>query len=139
MDDLNQVHRHRRMEKLLLHSHDVTGRVAVSFRNTERFGYISLLHFFNDDAIVFGRNFSSHLSRLCFHNDISMSTTSLLGRSFPYISMICWYASLSSGTLVITVCIKKKRLEAECDNLVNLKSNSLINLSMKGIANTRLS
>ena len=117
MDALNHVCRRHRTEKRLPHTHDVTGRVAASFSNTESFGYISLLHFFNDDAIVFGRNFSSHLSRLCFHNDISMSTTSLLGRSFPYISMICWYASLSSGTLVIAVRIKNKSLTVECDNL----------------------
>ena len=117
MDALNQVCRRHRTEKLLPHTYDVTGRVAASFSNTESFGYISLLHFFNDDAIVFGRNFSSHLSRLRFHNDISMSTTSLLGRSFPYISMICWYAFLFSGTLVITVGIKNKSLTVACDNL----------------------
>ena len=96
------------------HSHDVTGRVAASFSNTGEFGYMSLLHFFNDDAIVFGRNFSLHSSHLRFHDDSLMSTTSLLGRSFPYISMIFWYASLSSGTLVITVDIKNKSLEEEC-------------------------
>ena len=88
MDALNQVFR-RRMEKLLSHFDDVTGRVAANFSNTERFGYISLLHFLKDDAIVFGRNFSSHSSHLHFHDDSSMSTTSLLGRSSPYISMIC--------------------------------------------------
>ena len=137
MDALNQVRRHRRTEKLLSHSHDVTGRVAAIFSNTERFGYISLLHFFNDDAIVFGRNFSSHSSHLSFHDDSSMSTRSLLGRSFPYISLICWYESFPSGTFVIMVGIKNKSLEAECENLVNLNSSSLINLSVKGIANTR--
>ena len=52
--------------------------------------------------------------------------------------MICWYASLSSGTLVITIGIKNKSLEVERGNLVNLNSSSLNNLSMKGIANTRL-
>ena len=52
--------------------------------------------------------------------------------------MICWYESFPSGTLIITVGIKNKSLEAKCDNLVNLNSSSLINLSMKGIANTRL-
>ena len=80
MDALNQVCRGCRTEKLLSHSHNVTGRVAASFSNTERFRYISLLHFFNDDTIVFGRNFSSHSSHLHFHEDSSMSTTSLLGR-----------------------------------------------------------
>ena len=138
MNALNQVRRRRRTEKLHSHSHDVTGRVAASFSSTERFRYISLLHFFNDDAIVFGRNFSSHSSHLRFHDDSSMSTTSLLGRSFPYISMICWYESLPSGTFVITVGIKSKSFEAGCDNFVNLNSSSLINLSMKGIANNRL-
>ena len=73
-----------------------------------------------------------------FHDDSSMSTTSLLVRSFPYISMICWYESLPSGTFVITVGIKNKSLDAECDNLLNLTSSSLINLLMKGIGNTRL-
>ena len=136
MDALNQVCRGGRTEKFILHLHDVTGRVAASFSNTERFGYISLLHFFNDDALVCGRNFSSHSSHFRFHGDSSMSTTSLLGRSFPYISMICWYASLASGTLVITAGIKNKSLEAECHNLVNLNSSLLINLPMKGIANT---
>ena len=66
MDALNQVRRRRRTEKLLSHSDDVTSRVAASFSNTERFGYISLLHFFNDDAIVFGRNFSSHSKPFAF-------------------------------------------------------------------------
>ena len=86
MDTLNQVRRRGRMEKLLSNSHDITGRVVVSFINTEKFG--SLLHFFNDDAIIFGHNFSSHSSHLRFHDDSSMSATSLLGRSFRYISMI---------------------------------------------------
>ena len=117
MDALNQVRRRRGTEKLPSHSHDVTGRVAASFSNTESFGYISLLHVFNDDAIVFGRNFSSHSSHLRFHDDSSMSTTSLLSRSFPYISMICWYESLPSATFAIAVGIKNKSLEAECDNL----------------------
>ena len=117
MDALSQVRRRRGTEKIPSHSHDVTGRVAASFSNTESFGYISLLHFFNDNAIVFGCNFSSHSSHLRFHDDSSMSTTSLLGRSFPYISMICWYESLPSATFVITVGIKNKSLEAECDNL----------------------
>ena len=67
-----------------------------------------------------------------------MSTTSWLGNSFLCISMIYWNVSLSSDTLVITVDIKNKSLQAECDNLVNLNASSLINLSMKGIANTRL-
>ena len=138
MDALNQVRRHRRMEKLLSHLHDDTSWFAASFSNTERFGYISLLHFFNDDAIPFGCNFSSHSSYLRFHDDSSMSTTSLLVRSFPYISMICWYESLPSGTFVITVGIKNKSLDAEFDNLLNLTSSSLINLLMKGIGNTRL-
>ena len=52
--------------------------------------------------------------------------------------MICWYESLPSSTLVITVGIKNKSFDAECHNLVNLNSSSLINLSMKGIANTRM-
>ena len=67
-----------------------------------------------------------------------MSTTSWLGSSFPCVSMIFWNVSLSSGTLVITADIKNKSLEAECDDLVNLNASSLINLSMKGMANTRL-
>ena len=115
---LNQVRRRRRTEKFL--SHDVTGRVAASFSKTER---CSLLHLFNDDAIVFGHIFSSNSSHLRFHDNSSMSTTYLLGRSFPYISMIYWYGSLSSSTLVITVGIINKSLEAECDNLVNLNSS----------------
>ena len=128
MDALNQVRRCRRSDL-----HDVTCRVA----NTKRFGNISLPHFFNDDAIVFGCNFSSHSSHSCFHENRSMTTTSWLGRSFPYISMICWHGSLSSGILVITVGIKNKSLD-ECDNSVNLNLSSLINLSMKRIANTPL-
>ena len=71
---LNQIRRRRRTKKLLSHSHDVTVRVAASFSNTGRFGYISLLRFFNDGAIVFGRNFSSHSSHVRFHEDSSMST-----------------------------------------------------------------
>ena len=60
MDALNQVRRRCRTVKPLSNSHDVNGKVAARFRNMESFGYISLLHFVNDDAIVFGRNFSSH-------------------------------------------------------------------------------
>ena len=127
-----------RTEKLLSHSHDITGRVATSFSDVKIFEYISLLHFFNDDAIVFGCDFSSHSSHLQFHDCNSMSISSWLGRSFLYISMNFWYTSLSSGTLVITVGIKNKSLEAECDNLVNLNSSSLNDLPMKGIANTPL-
>ena len=126
------------MEKILSYSHDVTGRVAASFNNTERFGHISLLYFFNDDAIVFVHNFSSRLSHLNFQDDRSMSITSLLGRYFAYISMICWYAFLSSGTLIIKVGIKNKSLESKCDNVVNLNSSSVIDLSMKVIANIYL-
>ena len=37
MDALNQVCRRRRMEKLLSHSHDLTGRVEASFSNMESF------------------------------------------------------------------------------------------------------
>ena len=136
MDAFNMVCRRLRTEKVLSHSH--AGRVAESFSNKERFEYIFSLHFFNDDAVLFGRNFSSNSSHLRFHDDSSMSTKSWLSISFPCISIICWYASLSSGILVITVGIKNKSFEAECDNLVNLNSGSLINLSMKGIANTRL-
>ena len=45
IDTLNQVCRHRRKENLLLHWHDVTSRVAASFSKTERFEYISSVHF----------------------------------------------------------------------------------------------
>ena len=144
MNALNQVCRRRRTEKILSYSHDVAGRVAASFSNTERFGHISLLHFFKDDAILFVHNFSSRLSHLNFQDDRSMSITYLLGRYFPYISMICWYAFLSSGTLTIKVGIKNikniigiknKSLEAKFDNVVNLNSSSVIDLSMKVIAN----
>ena len=58
------IRRRRKMEKLLSHLHDVTGKVAVSFR------YISLLHFINDDALILGCNL--------INDDSSMSTTSLL-------------------------------------------------------------
>ena len=122
MDALNQVRRHRSTEKALLHSHDVTDRVAASFSNTERLEYMSLLHFFNN-VIFFGRNFSSHANHLRFHDDSRMSTTSWLGRSFPYISITCWYASLSTGTLEITVGIKNKILQAEYDNMEHLISS----------------
>ena len=135
MNALNQVCRRHKTEKILSYSHGVTGRVAASFSNTERFGHISLLHFFNDDAIVFAHNFSSRLSHLNFQEDRSMSITSLLGRYFPYISMICCYAFLSSGTLIIKVGIKNKSLEAKCDNVVNLNLRSVIDLSIKVIAN----
>ena len=58
------IRRRRKIEKLLSHLHDVTGKVAVSFR------YISLLHFINDDALILGCNL--------INDDSSMSTTSLL-------------------------------------------------------------
>ena len=54
MDALNQVCMCRRTKKLLSHLHDVTGRVAESVSNTERFGYISSLQYFKNDAIFFG-------------------------------------------------------------------------------------
>ena len=117
MDALNQVRRHCRIEKLLSHSHDLTGQVAASFSNTEKFEYISLWHFFNNDAIVFSHNFSSHSSHSHFHDNSSMSTRSLSGRSFPYISMIFWYAPLSSGTLVITMVLKVKVLRQNVDQV----------------------
>ena len=66
-----------------------------------------------------------------FHEDSSMSTASLLGRSFLYISMICWFESLRSGTFIITVGIKDKSFEAECDNLTQV--HLLIYVSIKGI------
>ena len=52
MDALNQVRRPHRTETSLPSSHDVTGRVTASFSYTESFIYISLLNFFNDDAII---------------------------------------------------------------------------------------
>ena len=100
-----------------------TSRVAASFINTKRLGDIPLLHFFNDDTIIFCHNSSSHPSHLRYHNNSPMSKTSWLGRSVPYISVICWYASLPSSTLQITVAIKNKRLEVECGNLVYLNSS----------------
>ena len=48
IDVLNQV---CRTVKLLSNSR-VLGRVAASFSNKERFGYLSLLHCFNNDAIL---------------------------------------------------------------------------------------
>ena len=138
MHGLNQVCRRRRTERLLLHLHEVTRRVEASFINTKRLD-ISLLHFFNDDAIVFCCFFVAiphHTCQLQYHDNSPMSKTSWLGRSVPYISMICWYASLSSSTLQITVIIKNKRLEVECGSLVYLNSSLLINLSMKRTTHT---
>ena len=60
MDALNQVRKRCRAEKLLLHSHNVTGRAAASFSKTERFGFICLMHFLSDDTIASGRHFLSH-------------------------------------------------------------------------------
>ena len=117
--------------------HEVTSRVEASFINTKRLGDISLLHFFNDDAIVvFFVAIPHHTCHLHYQDNSLMSKTSWLGRSVPYISMICWYASLSSSTLQITVAIKNKRLEVECGNLVYLNSSLLINLSMKRTTHT---
>ena len=78
MDALNQVRGRRRAEKHRSHSHDFTRRVAASFEKT-----VSSLHFFDDNTIVFGRNFSSHSNHLRFYDDSSMPTTSCLGTSFP--------------------------------------------------------
>ena len=72
-----------------------------------------------------------HIQDIRVFMTIAQCQPNLIGRSFPYISMIYWYGSLSSGTLVVTVGIKHKRPETESDNLVKLNSSSLINLSMK--------
>ena len=45
--------------------------------------------------------------------------------------MVCWFESLRSGTFIITVGIKNKSLEAECDNLTQV--HLLIYVSIKGI------
>ena len=70
IDALNQVRRGCRTEKRLWHLHDGTGKVAGSFNNTERFGYISLLHFFNDD-IIFLVIISDPIPAIC----VSMTTS----------------------------------------------------------------
>ena len=58
MDALNQVRRRRRTIKLPQHLLDVTGRVAASFNKRDRFKYTKiLLHYFNNDPIIFGGNF----------------------------------------------------------------------------------
>ena len=64
MDALSQVRRRRGTEKIPSHSHDVTGRVAASFSNTQSFGYISLLHFFND-MLLFLVAISHHIQATC--------------------------------------------------------------------------
>ena len=109
MDTLNQVCRRRRTKKLVLHLHDVTERVAESFSNTKRFGYKSLLDFFND-ILLFLVAISHNIQEIC----ILIRIAQCLGRCLPYVSIICWYASLSSGNFVIRVGIKNKILEAEC-------------------------
>ena len=70
MNALNQFRRGCRTEKLFSHSHDGTGKVAGSFSNTERFGYISLLHLFNDDTI-FLVIISDHIPAI----NVSMTTS----------------------------------------------------------------
>ena len=106
MDDLNQVCRRHRTEKRLLHSHDVTGRVAENFNNRERLGYISLLHFVNDDAAVFDRNFHHQIQ------DMSVSMT--IAQCEPDVDQVdlshTFQLSLSGGTLVITVGIRNTNL-----------------------------
>ena len=83
------------------------GRVAANFSNMENFGCISLLHLFNNEAIVFG------------HDDSLMSVTSSLGRSFPYIS-------------------KTLRQNVKTWRVLTHVFSLLTDLSMKGIANSRL-
>ena len=64
MDALNQVLMCLRTKKLLSHLYDVTGRVAESVSNTERFGYISSLHYFKNDTI-FLVEISHHNQVIC--------------------------------------------------------------------------
>ena len=109
MDALNQVCRRRRTEKLVSYSHDVTERVAANSSNTKRFGYISYWTSLTM-ILLFLVTIAHHIQKIC----ISMRIAQCLGRFLPYISMICWYASFSSGNFVIRVGIKNKMLEVEC-------------------------
>ena len=105
--------------KNVLRINMMLGRVAANFSNMENFGCISLLHLFNNEAIVFGRNFWSDSSHLCFHDDSLMSVTSSLGRSFPYIS-------------------KTLRQNVKTWRVLTQVFSLLTDLSMKRIANSRL-
>ena len=91
-------------------------QVLVTQKDLDAYLY---LHFVNNDAIAFGRDFSSHSSNSRFHDDTSMSTT--YWKSFPNMSMISWYASLFSD---------KIKALPDCGNLVNLKVACVDNIKL---------
>ena len=110
LDALNQICRHHTTGNLISHAHDVTVRVT-KLSNTERFRCISFLRFFNDDAIVLVAT-SRHVQAIRVSMMIAQCQP-YLGKADPshsYISIVCWYASLSGGILVIKTLLKTKAL-----------------------------
>lgn len=72
---LSQVQKHRSTKKPVLNFQKLTERVEGIFGNTETVDYLSTSRFFNDDANLFGLNFSSYSSLLHFQDDSAMLST----------------------------------------------------------------
>ena len=72
---LSQVQKHRNTKKPVLNFQKLTERVEGIFGNTETVDYLSTSRFFNDDANLFGLNFSSYSSLLHFQDDSAMLST----------------------------------------------------------------
>lgn len=72
---LSQVQKRRNTEKLVFNFQKLTETVEGIFGNTETVGYLSTSRSFNDDANLFGLNFSSYSSLLHFQADSSMLST----------------------------------------------------------------
>ena len=69
------MQKRRNTEKLVLNFRKLTERVEGIFDNTEMVGYLSTSRSFNDDANLFGLNFSSYSSLLHFQADSTMLST----------------------------------------------------------------
>ena len=103
---LKHVRGHRITEKPLLHSQDITSKVATIFSNTERFRYLSSSLCFIYFANYVGRESATHSSRSHFHDVSSTSSKSWFGKSVLFISTIGSYVFRSVGVVTIMLGIK---------------------------------
>ena len=82
MDALNQVCRRRRLEKLLSHSHDVTGRLATSFSNTEGLDTYLYCHSLTK-ILLFLVAVSHHIQTICVSMTIAQCQAYLFWQILP--------------------------------------------------------
>ena len=111
---LSQVQKRRNTEKLVFNFQKLTERIEGIFGNTETVGYLSTSRFFNDDANLFGLNFSSYSSLRHFKDDSAMLSTcfshGLLTRMY-----LCLMVPLQLYLL-----LKNNNFGEEYDGLVNI-------------------